>query len=111
EIASIPGVMNVAANSRPPLTFELLDAALREGAVDLFSDMVMTAWPTVSAEYFEMMRIPLRSGRFFRDEGETERVALVSESAARALWPNEDPIGKRLIRHFEANRMPWRVVG
>jgi hypothetical protein len=31
-IASIPGVMNVAVNSRPPLMQERLDTALREGA-------------------------------------------------------------------------------
>ena len=41
------------------------------------------------------MGIPLREGRFFR-EGETDDVAVVSESAARMLWPGENPIGKKI---------------
>jgi predicted permease len=49
--------------------------------------------------YFEAMRIQLRAGRFFTD-GDTmdrPRVAIVSESTARRLWPGQDPIGKRVI--------------
>jgi len=38
------------------------------------------------------MQIPVLRGRSF-SSGETT-VAIVSESAARALWPNEDPVGK-----------------
>jgi hypothetical protein len=33
----------------------------------------------VSSNYFDVMKIPLRAGRMFRDEGETEKVAVVSE--------------------------------
>ena len=49
--------------------------------------------------YFEAMRIPLRAGRFFTDDDTMDRmrVAIVSESTARRLWPGQNPIGKRLI--------------
>jgi putative ABC transport system permease protein len=65
--------------------------------------------------YFETLRIPLRSGRFFseRDTRESPRVAIVGESAARRLWPGEDPIGKRLsMSSFTAGgpRTMWRTV-
>src|SRR4029453_9882433 len=63
------------------------------------------------SEYFAMMRIPLRAGRLFRDEGETERVAILSESAARSMWPGEDPLGKRVSRPFENPGVYWRVIG
>ena len=48
--------------------------------------------------YFETLRIPLRGGRFFteQDTGKSPRVAIVSESTARRLWPGQDPLGKRL---------------
>jgi hypothetical protein len=50
----------------------------------------------VSASYFEVLGIPLRSGRPFSDRaGASELV--VSESAARLLWPDGDPIGKELL--------------
>jgi predicted lysophospholipase L1 biosynthesis ABC-type transport system permease subunit len=50
----------------------------------------------VSAGYFETLRIPLRRGRNFSpaDHLNGPKVALVSETAARQLWPGEDPIGK-----------------
>jgi putative ABC transport system permease protein len=72
----------------------------------------MASWPSVSAEYFPAMRIPLRAGRIFRNEGEVERVTVVSESAARLLWPGENPLGKRLsLPVSEDPATYWRVVG
>jgi hypothetical protein len=68
-----------------------LDAVLPEGR-DFINLMPLGGWPSVSAEYFRVMTIPLRAGRFFRDEGEAERVAVVSESVARVLWPGENPV-------------------
>ncbi len=52
----------------------------------------------VSPGYFEMMRMPLVSGRTFE---ETDRegaapVVMVNEAFARRFWPAEDPIGKRV---------------
>ena len=52
----------------------------------------------VDADYFATMRIPLRRGRYFtRDEVRNgARVAIVNEDLVRRLFPDEDPIGKRL---------------
>lgn len=49
--------------------------------------------------YFSAMGIELKRGRLFttRDDGRAPRVALVSENAARRLWPGQDPIDKRLL--------------
>jgi putative ABC transport system permease protein len=59
--------------------------------------------PTVNYQvatpgYFEALRIPLRAGRLFEetDRSGTPRVVIVSESAARRLWPGRDPLGRRL---------------
>jgi len=51
--------------------------------------------------YFEAMKVPLRAGRFFTDEDTMDRprVAIVGESAAQRLWPNQNPIGKRLTMY------------
>jgi hypothetical protein len=42
--------------------------------------------------------VPLLRGRAFteRDDGSAPLVAIVSESVARRLWPNQNPIGKRI---------------
>jgi predicted permease len=50
----------------------------------------------VSAGYFDTMKIPLQRCRLFTpaDRLDATKVAIVSATAARTLWPGEDPIGK-----------------
>jgi predicted permease len=52
----------------------------------------------VTPGYFETMRTRLVRGRLFTaaDHATAPGVAIVSESAARRLWPGQDPIGQRL---------------
>jgi putative ABC transport system permease protein len=111
DIASIPGVIQVAANTWPPMIAEVMYPTLVEGSAKPLNEMPLTAWPNVTAEYFGAMRIPLRAGRLFRNDGEIENVAVVSESAARNIWPGEDPIGKRLNRSIGAPGDYSRVIG
>jgi len=58
----------------------------------------------------ENLGIPLLKGREFswQDTLETPFVAVVSESAAKKLWPGQDPLGKRM-RSAEGN-FPWVTV-
>ena len=52
----------------------------------------------VDGDYFAVLGIPLRRGRLFTDhEQQTENhYAVVSETLAREMFPNQDPIGKQL---------------
>ncbi|MGC2527565.1 MAG: ABC transporter permease [Candidatus Acidiferrum sp.] len=52
---------------------------------------------TVDPSYFATMRIPLPRGRAFTDSDNATAppVAIVNQTMAKKLWPNEDPIGKR----------------
>ena len=63
------------------------------------------------ADYFRVYGIPILRGRAFTeaDNDKSENVAVVSESAARKLWPNEDPIGKR-IHFWSADSTALRTV-
>ena len=65
--------------------------------------------------YFGAMKIGLTRGRLFdaRDDPHAPRVAIVSESAARRLWPQQDPIGKRLLISSidsPGARHEWRTI-
>jgi putative ABC transport system permease protein len=53
----------------------------------------------VTHDYFTAMRIPLLRGRTFdaRDTGAYGRRVIVNQSLARRHFPNEDPIGKRIV--------------
>jgi putative ABC transport system permease protein len=66
----------------------------------------------VGADYFRVMRIPLRRGRPFAasDRAGAPGVAIVNEAAAQALWPRGDPIGKRLKLGQPNDDRPWLTV-
>jgi putative ABC transport system permease protein len=53
----------------------------------------------ISPDYFQTMDIQLRVGRPFsvNDGKDAPRVAIINETIARQLFPNEDPIGHRLL--------------
>ena len=65
---------------------------------------------SVTAEYFSVMRIPLRRGRLFTDADRAgaETVILIGEQTARTLWPNADPIGQKVS--IGAADGPWRTI-
>ena len=62
--------------------------------------------------YFATLHIPILRGRAFTD-ADTDRmpeVAIVSEQVAAAVWPGEDPIGKRLKWGGPTSKEAWRTV-
>jgi predicted permease len=77
-------------------------AAVRPGILDAFRGQAAideqgtpVAFRFVSGDYFEVMGISLLRGRTFTAaERDGSAVVIVSESTARTLWPNADPIGR-----------------
>jgi predicted permease len=68
----------------------------------------------VSGSYFQTMGIGIERGRTFtRTDEQSGTTAIVSESAARQLWLNEDPIGQRLAldMDFRGDLAEFEVVG
>jgi macrolide transport system ATP-binding/permease protein len=51
----------------------------------------------VSPEYFDVLEIPLVAGRGFTPGDVGGGVALVNQTMARELWPNDNPIGRTII--------------
>ncbi len=70
------------------------------------------AYDSIDPAYFETMRILLLRGRNFTEsDNEMARpVAIVNQTMAKLLWPNEDPIGKR-FRGKSATEPFVEVVG
>ena len=66
----------------------------------------------VSPAYLQTMGIPLLRGRAFTTQDDTGsvQVAIVSRALAARLWPNEEAIGKRLLRAVAGNPMPTPVT-
>jgi MacB-like periplasmic core domain len=69
------------------------------------------AFNRVSDGYFDLLRIPVVSGRAILagDDRSSQPVAVLNESAAGRLWPDENPIG-RLLR-IRGEPVDREVVG
>ena len=63
------------------------------------AEMNWTLEYVVDPDYLKVMRIPLRSGRFFtaQDDEHSPRVVLVDEVFAQKYFSGDDPVGKRLF--------------
>ncbi len=65
----------------------------------------------VSPEYFDVLGIPILRGRVFSNAESGAAVAVVSETAARRLWPGRNAVGQELqleppIEHGRASAAP-----
>ena len=73
-----------------------------------------TNYYSVSADYFKAMGIPLRRGRVFteRDTEDSPPVAVINETMVQKIFPNEDPIGKRITFDNRDKNPEWfEIVG
>jgi putative ABC transport system permease protein len=113
RLLALPNVRGAAAISTLPLTgadarrpYQIPGTPPREDQ--------WTQYRVVTPQYFEVMDIPLRRGRFFDDGDRTgsNQVAIVSESLARMLWPDDDPIGKvLLLPDMAPPAQPREIIG
>lgn len=100
-LKSMPESQDAALGTAPPLTRQHEPPATvqREGQpLDEVRSNPYVHYQAVSEHYWELLGIPLRSGRVFTqfDRMGGDPVAVVSERLARVLWPNESAVGKRL---------------
>jgi putative ABC transport system permease protein len=65
----------------------------------------------VAPDFFKTWRIPLLAGREFNehDTAESQNVVLISQTGARKVFPNENPIGKTLL--VTSAGTPCEIVG
>lgn len=72
---------------------------------------------SVTPEYFQSIRIPLRKGRHFTEQDRRGGVgaAIINESLAARYFPNEEPIGKYIseigANQNEGDPERWEIVG
>jgi predicted permease len=76
-------------------------------------DDALISTTIVAGEYFRAMSIALERGRLLHssDRAESERVAVITRSAARKFWPGGDPLGAKIGIRFQGKLLESRVVG
>ncbi len=116
SIKSVPGVQTAAAVSALPLDgggFYLGRVFLREGAAEPpAAPDYRGSWNVVTPDYFNALDIGLVKGRLFtdRDDAQSPPVIIVSEMFAQRMFPNEDPLGKRIRSWRDENKLR-EIVG
>ena len=100
RLRALPGVQHAAiGGSEPVFGFNSSSSFLVEGRPepppDKYPEMF---YEPVSADYFETLGARLQQGRTFNqaDSADHPNVVIINEATARAFWPNESPIGKRV---------------
>jgi predicted permease len=112
RVRAVPGVENVAIVSQLPLGGNLDEYSIHvEGKMSPNPENDPTGDRyTISPDYLRTMGVPLLRGRTFteQDRKDSPAVVLVNDTTARRMWPNQDPIGKRLkVGGLDG---PWRSV-
>ncbi len=105
QVATVPGVVAVAANSDLPFVGQKPwyrgEFSIQGQSSEDAKQNPLVNYQAVSPEYFRVMQIPLLRGRVFterdtvRSNGHPD-VAIISKRLAERMWPNADPLGKRV---------------
>jgi putative ABC transport system permease protein len=99
EVSQSPGVRSVALAAPIPMGRGVTsNGLLREGEPFSGDNVVQSILNIVTPDYFRAMGIPIVRGRDFLpgDRRGGQKVMLVNEKLAEALYPGQDPIGKRV---------------
>ena len=115
RLSEIPGVSAAGAVSWLPLSGnEYQNPVFLPGArltQDSIRNLPMAQIRFATPGYFGAAGIPLRSGRIYSEAATDVWTALVSDNAARRLWPDRDPIGQEFTIDESSHPRMWSVAG
>lgn len=115
QIGALPGVEGVAVASRVPLWESGGGAAIQAWVPGLAAanrEGLRVGFAIVTPQYFATLGTRILRGRAIsaKDDEIAPLAAVVNESAARVLWPGQDPVGRR-FRVNGASGRELEVVG
>lgn len=104
SVRAIPGVAAAGVANRAPL-----DGSGSYSGATIGDRSITIARRSVTPGYFEALGLRLRQGRFPADVDTSAAVpfAVLSESAARAMFPNQVAVGQQFV-HM---KQTWTVLG
>jgi predicted permease len=116
ELKNVPGIEASTASDGVPLNGNQSRSpyARVDGNPVPLNQRPLGLTRSVSPGFLKSFSIPLLAGRDFdeRDGGDKPLVVLLSKSTAQRLFPNEDPLGKRIFFGTDNNTgLPAEVVG
>jgi len=96
DLATTPGVESAGISTALPLQGETwIDSASTTKETGSGFRALPVNVRFVSEGYFHTLGIPLLEGRSFLETDRQLKVAIVSANLAAALWPGQDPLGRK----------------
>jgi len=114
QVKILPGVQSVSLTDNPPPSGTGVSAGFSiEGhPIPRPGEEFKATERVIAPSFFRTLGIELLRGRDFteRDTERAPRVVIVTETMARRLWSNEDPIGKRVRLEDLRGQAPWLTI-
>jgi len=117
RVRSLPGVISAAGASRPPfagamrMQFQIVGRPAPEpGRQD---GGMNAAYMPVTPNYFSTVKVPVLQGRDFTaaDTAAAPLVVVINKTMAQRWWPNQSPLGERIVLDFVPNEQPREIIG
>ncbi len=109
RILAVPGIEAAGIADNLPLDMNRSWGLSAKGKQYKPGELPATFVYVVTPGYLNVMGMRMLAGRdiSWQDETGKERVAIINQTAARYLWPGEDPVGRMAL----VNGMDMRVIG
>ena len=115
EVEALPGVRETSwARSAPQAIGIGMNVVTLDGGAIPETDPIRLEMNLVDPAFFDTLDVPVIRGRGFRDEDGTDGrlVAVITETAARRLWPDQDAVGRRFFNPPRASPdRSFEVIG
>ena len=113
RLGAMPGVESVGLVNELPLDEGAGESRFASDRMDPAAEPPRLFFTYAGGRYFETMGVPLINGRLFTD-GDHAGTAnvLISKSAADALFPRENPVGRqvRMMNDGQPSSVGWETV-
>jgi putative ABC transport system permease protein len=115
RVRALPGVRSVGAISHLPFSgsgagtwFTIVGRPAPAAGEKPSADVRV-----IDPSYFAAMGIPIPHGRNFseKEASEPSHVVIINETMARQYWPNEDPIGQKVVIEMSDQPVPSEIIG
>ncbi len=113
KVRTVPGILGAGMVSNVPMSHTEPLKLRVEGAPDISDSQAPSAdvfW--ASPDYFRVLKIPLKRGRFFtdRDGVGDPPAAIVSESLVKSRFPDARALGRRIQLGPKQENGPWFTI-
>lgn len=113
DIAAEPGVVGVGGITVLPTRGHLSTSLRIVGEPTDETKLPDLGYQAVRGDYFQVMHIPLKHGRFYTDADarSAEKPVIINEAASKKFFPKGDAIGRQIRIGPDEHSAPWRIIG